>query len=150
VEIFVKQLSRVVTVDVQKFGSNNVDLKSIAEMSHCVFKASPATVSRVNVTVGQRRKDSVRFKIIFPPQTLRPCARVCLFVCSSQTALLLGSAKNENKKKNRRSLQPNSSTSDPKFEPGLSDEPHRMKTIRCRPSLRCLNRCEPEKKIEGS
>jgi len=84
VEIFVEQLSRVVTADVQKFGSNNVDLKSIAEMSHCVFKASPATFSRVDVTVGQRRKDSVRFKIIFPPQTLRPCARVCLFVRHKQ------------------------------------------------------------------
>jgi len=90
-----------------KIWKQHVDLKSIAEMSHCVFKASPATFSRVDVTVGRRRKDSVRFKIIFPPQTLRPCSRVCLFVRHSRTALLLGSARNENKMKNRHSLQPN-------------------------------------------
>jgi len=59
VEIFLlEKLSSVVTVEVQKFGSNNVDLKSIAEttiaeqvsprclksiaeMSHCVLKHLP-------------------------------------------------------------------------------------------------------------
>jgi len=104
VEIFLEQLSRVVTVEVQKFGSNNVDLKSTAEMSHCVFKASPATFSRVDVTIGRRRKDSVRFKIIFPLQTLRPCARVCLFVTNSFVTRF---GKKRIQNKNRRSLQPN-------------------------------------------
>jgi len=147
VEIFLEQLSRVVTVDVQKFGSNNVDLKSIAEMSHCVFKASPATFSRVDVTVGRRRKDSVRIKIIFPPQTLRPCARVCLFVTNSFVTRF--------SKKRKQKEKPSFASTKlinqwREIRTGQSDEPHRMKTIRCRPSLRCLNRCEPEKKIEGS